>query len=240
MNLWHQPQRLWRWLALFVLLGAGIATLAWPDDLAIWKIVDQGCRQTTGTAPAGLTCHPELGAALLKDHCGRQHYLWIPLARRSGIESDDLQQDSEPNYFAGAWQARQAVVDLSQPASPDAPLDLNGVGLTINSAQRRSQNQLHIHLDWMRPEVLQAVRALPPSATRLELLGQTYQVRHLSALTPTPFQWAARYGDAPMAETTLALVSDGAGAWWLLQGRYQSDRLKSGHAEDLMVPKVCP
>lgn len=73
---------------------------------------------------------PAAGYAVMKDRCGATHYLLIPLARRTGIESPELLRAGEPNYFQDAWDERGVVADAAAPGS--APSD-DEIGLAINS-----------------------------------------------------------------------------------------------------------
>jgi len=224
-----------------------------PADLAIWRIVDQGCngasRDAAQTVPQpalrpakGLQCETAQGIAVLKDRCGPTHFLVIPTARRAGVESPELLGAEEPNYFALAWEQR--ATSLAALTGPTAgPPD---VGLAINSRYGRSQSQLHIHIDLLRPAVRAALAALalPLAAdTRLELSGHWYRVDHLDSLAPSPFTQAAREWGAQTAQErarlTLAVVGDGGRGFFLLSDRADAINLDRGHAEELLVPHHC-
>lgn len=115
----------------------------------LWQIVHERC------VPAAHVRHPpapctrlwlthgvQHGYALLKDRRGREQYLLIPTARVSGIESPALLSGALPNYFAAAWRARHYVG-----AALGRALPRDDIALAINSAQGRTQDQLHIHID---------------------------------------------------------------------------------------------
>jgi len=227
-------------------LSAGIggcARNAEPADLAIWRIVDQGCNmqqqaQVRSPSANGLTCDARDGYAVLKDRCGPTHFLLIPTARRIGVESPELQTAGEPNYFAIAWEQRGRTVN-AVPADAD-------VGLAINSRYGRSQSQLHIHIDRLRPQVraaLQSLKLALGAQTYLELMGHRYRVDHLESLANSPFAQAAREWDArtvdERARLTLAVASDGASGFFLLSDRADLAALDRGHAEELLQPRSC-
>jgi CDP-diacylglycerol pyrophosphatase len=92
------------------------------------------------------------GYALLADRKGGAHFLLIPTRRISGIESADLVLPDAPNYLSSAWRARDRLASVVGHAIPR-----NAVGLAVNPVHARSQNQLHIHIECLRPEVLPAL-----------------------------------------------------------------------------------
>ena len=92
------------------------------------------------------------GYALLADRKGGAHFLLIPTRRISGIESADLGLPGAPNYLSSAWHARDRLESVVGHAIPRS-----AVGLAVNPVHARSQNQLHIHIECLRPEVLQAL-----------------------------------------------------------------------------------
>jgi CDP-diacylglycerol pyrophosphatase len=93
------------------------------------------------------------GYAILKDIRGQTQYLLIPTDRVTGIESASLLAPGAPNYFAYAWDERGYVERAAGRALPRS-----AISLAINSAKARSQNQLHIHIDCIRPDVREALR----------------------------------------------------------------------------------
>jgi CDP-diacylglycerol pyrophosphatase len=226
--------------------AAGADPGRYPAELAIWRIVDRGCNaHADGAEPAaGLRCESARGYAVLKDRCGPSHYLVIPTARRAGVESQELLQPSEPNYFALAWAERGSSLAMLTAGGSQAP----EIGLAINSRYGRSQGQLHIHIDRLRPEVGIALRAFSaaPAATsgaRLVLMGHSYRVDRLASLAQSPFVVAAQAWDATTddarARLTLALVGDGAGGYLLLSDRAELLALDRGHAEELLIEHAC-
>ncbi len=143
-------------LILFGMLGLGRAV----DRDKLWKIVYDECvpNETAHAGPApcalvDLQGGPERGYVVLKDLVGVAQYLLIATARLDGIESPALLEPGAPNYFAIAWKERvytERAVGRALPRS--------AISLAINSANWRGQNQFHIHIDCVRPEVQAALR----------------------------------------------------------------------------------
>ena len=142
-----------------VVLGAIGARAANPN--ALWEIVHGQCvpdqQRHDDPAPCARVALPggvARGYAVLKDRVGATQFLLIPTARVSGIESPELLAPDAPNYFAAAWQARTYVDSRAHRTLPR-----ESVSLAINSMFARSQDQLHIHIDCIRADVRDALRA---------------------------------------------------------------------------------
>lgn len=144
-------------------MAAGLAACAAAragDPDVLWKIVSGLCvpnqQQHGEPAPCALVdLHHGLagGYVVLKDLAGATQYLVIPTARISGIEDPQLLQPGAPNYFADAWRERTYTEKAAGRALPR-----DALSLAVNSPFGRSQNQLHIHIDCLRPEVRDALR----------------------------------------------------------------------------------
>jgi CDP-diacylglycerol pyrophosphatase len=144
--------------AIAVLATLGVVRALNPDQL--WEIVHEKCvpneQQHADPSPCALVDLQkgvERGYVILKDAVGDTQYLLVPTARLSGIESPALLLPEAPNYFAIAWRERGYVERAAKRALPRA-----AIGLAVNSANWRGQNQLHIHIDCVRPEVQSALR----------------------------------------------------------------------------------
>jgi CDP-diacylglycerol pyrophosphatase len=92
------------------------------------------------------------GYAVLADRKGGAHFLLIPTRTITGIESPQLVEPGAPNYFSPAWQARDR---LSAALGREVPR--NAVGLAVNSEHARSEDQLHIHIECLRPDVFEVL-----------------------------------------------------------------------------------
>jgi CDP-diacylglycerol pyrophosphatase len=139
------------------------ATNAAQGDLprsALWEIVSNICvpgqSQNHDPKPClrvDLAGGIEGGFAILRDPRGGTQFLLVPTARIVGIESPIIRGPHATNYFADAWEARTYLNDALHQTLPRAD-----IGLAINSALSRSQDQLHIHFSCIRTDVLNALR----------------------------------------------------------------------------------
>ncbi len=206
----------------------------------LWILVNAGCNQGWAPVPS-LHCYREHGDAVLKDRCGATHYLLIPTARRTGVESGELLRDDEPDYFVDAWAARERVVA----ASGRSDVRADELGLAINSRWARSQGQLHIHIDFVRPEVRDAIgrwQRQGASSPTIELVGHSYRIVHVEALQrPSPFQRAASAADTLQQRemNTIAVVGDSVTGFYVLFGRADPMGQDRGHGEEILVPRHC-
>lgn len=150
-------------LAAALLLGASclVPTSAHAaDPNKLWEIVHGECVpgevKTGNPKPCDavdLRHGVSKGYAILKDKVGLAQYLLIPTARMTGIESPKVLAPNAPNYFSQAWRRRSFFERRLHFRVPR-----EDISLAINSAEGRTQNQLHIHIDCVRPEVRDTLR----------------------------------------------------------------------------------
>jgi len=141
-------------LTLALFLAFSFAATANPDILG--NIVEKACVPTMQATGHPLPCRKvDLARwfAVLKDIRGRTQYLVLPTGPIAGIESPSLLNPEAPNYWQYAWEARAFVEEAAGRTIPR-----EAIGLAINSAKGRSQNQLHIHVDCVRRDVIQVLR----------------------------------------------------------------------------------
>lgn len=228
---------------------AAASTAAHADRDALWHIIDTQCvpEATAGAEPAPcarVQLHPDRnhGFVLLKDRNGVLQYLLMPTARITGIESPLLEQLGATNYFAEAWRARELLDQRN-----GAPLPRDAVSLTVNSIERRSQDQLHIHISCVQPELRARLLAAQDeiSMTWAPLPGgwlrHTWFVRRVEAPTldgVNLFVDAAAHvpGDAAdMSQVTVGVVAaqfaDGHEGFVLMASRFDPADRSSGTAE---------
>lgn len=167
---------------VILILTIGCASVAINfhyNSNTLWKIVSQKCipnqQQNNDPTPCRqVDLHD--GYVVLKDRDGPMQFLLLPTKKISGIESPDLLSPSTPNFFAEAWRARHFMEERG-----GSPVDDRAVALSINSQRGRTQNQLHIHISCLRPDIRQRLDSLDASLTnhwQLEQLGEhQYQVR---------------------------------------------------------------
>jgi CDP-diacylglycerol pyrophosphatase len=119
------------------------------------------------------------GYAVLADRKGGAHYLLIPVQTMRGIESGELLDPDTPNYFAEAWHARDL---LSKFVGHDVPR--TAIGLAVNKAQSRSQDQFHIHVECLRQDVFDSLRTLADRVTDVwspvSVGGSTYEALRIT------------------------------------------------------------
>jgi CDP-diacylglycerol pyrophosphatase len=198
--------------------GADADPDADPDVL--WRVVHEQCvpGQQLELDPAPCTAvdlaeGESNGYAIYKDYRGASQYLLIPTARVTGIEDPVLLQSGVPNYFAEAWRAR-----VFTEAAAGGSLPRDWIGLAVNPAVARSQNQLHIHIDCLRTDVQQALSQYGWSigatwaALPVPLAGNSYDAVAVEDLdTVNPFAAALADGGDP-GLSTVAVVGTGTDA----------------------------
>ena len=92
------------------------------------------------------------GTAVLRAPGEPTHIVVMPTDTVSGLESAPLRGSRGVAYWRAALSARHFVAESLNNRVPEAD-----IGLAVNSARGRSQDQLHIHLDCLRPKVLDAL-----------------------------------------------------------------------------------
>jgi CDP-diacylglycerol pyrophosphatase len=149
--------------AVGLLFGPDLLNAADPD--ALWKIVHGVCVPHQELALDPSPCafvsagsQRELGYAVLKDRSGATQYLLIPTDKVTGIEDPKLLKPGTETYLIKAWAFRSLLF-----ARLGHDLPAQDVSLAINSVPGRSQNQLHIHIDCVRPDVRDALKAAQAS-----------------------------------------------------------------------------
>jgi CDP-diacylglycerol pyrophosphatase len=204
-------------VAAAVVLLAGFTPRAEAaDPNALWNVVHELCvtdmHSRGGPAPCARVDLAG-GYAVLKDLRGATQILLVPTDRRTGIESAQLLAPNAPNYWQAAWAARSFFEKRA-----GRPVPRDDIGLAINSLYGRSQNQLHIHVDCVRPDVRQAIEAhqaeIGPqwSPPKLWLGGQAYRARRIDGEdlgAHDPFKLLAEedpQARADMGRQTLVLV----------------------------------
>jgi CDP-diacylglycerol pyrophosphatase len=237
--------------AVVVCLLAAVPQEIGPRD-ALWIIVHDEC------VPGQLHSHDpkpcvlvdlrngiEKGFAILKDFQRATQLLLIPTARVSGIESPIILAPDAPNYFADAWEAR-TYIDVALHRT----LPRDDLGLAINSAAGRSQDQLHIHVDCIRPDVHQALRERESSiGNRWAPLDVSFSGHHYEALwvpgerlgSNNPFRLLAEGfpGAArDMGDRTLVVVgsvrANGDAGFVILEDQVNRESHDSGYGEELL------
>jgi CDP-diacylglycerol pyrophosphatase len=172
-----------------------------PD--ALRQIVQNQCIvhwiQKHDPAPCERVFLPDMdpegsGYAVLADQKGAAHYLLIPTQTMAGVDSTELLDPDLPNYFAEAWNARDLITKFV-----GHPVPRTAIGLAINTAHARTQRQFHIHMECLRREVVDALRAGAEQTSDvwapLPVAGATYQAMRIMGTGldgANPFELLAR------------------------------------------------
>ena len=134
------------------------------------------------------------GYAILPDRKGAAHYLLIPTQTMRGVDSDELLDPDLPNYFAEAWRARDVITKFV-----GHPVVRTAIGLAVNNVHSRTQDQFHIHIDCLRQDVIDSLRAAAEHVgeawTPINVTGSTYQAMRIEAVSldgSSPFELVAK------------------------------------------------
>src|ERR1700682_6094763 len=235
----------------FLMLAADAAQRDLPRD-ALWEVIHNVCvpgqSQLHDPKPClqvDLNGGIESGFAILRDPRGGTQFLLIPTTRISGIESPIVRRPNAPNYFADAWEARTYINEALHRTLPR-----DGVGLAINSAVSRSQDQLHIHFSCIRADVLQALHKNEErigdhwAPFNVSFSGHRYEAmwvtgEHLSPHNPFSLL-AASLPDAArdMGNRTLAVIgltrADGTKGFVILADQANKKRDDLAYGEELL------
>jgi CDP-diacylglycerol pyrophosphatase len=216
-------------LAVFSCALVSPAVADHPD--ALWRVVHGLClgdMRLMGHPAPCLRVDLHRGYAVVPDPKGRRQILVVPTNRIAGIESAALLEPGAPNYWQAAWDARGLFERRAR-----RPIARDLVGMAINSAHSRSQDQLHIHVDCIRPVLRDALAVqanqigLAWTPLRVPLMGWRWQVRSVRGEElgdRDPFKMLVR-GDpgakSHMDRETLVVVgatlADGAPGFYLLK-----------------------
>lgn len=226
--------------ALILLLPA--LYLAWLNynSQQLWQIVSERCvpeQQHTGISVSCLQVNLAQRYTVFNDAKGPLHTLLIPTDKITGIESAELLNSKTENYFQHGWDTRYL---LQQQAA--FPIPERYLALAVNSRYGRSQNQLHLHLACLKPEVYQAILQQNSNIDyhwqmlNTPLSGRRY-LAIKAATTANPFTVLSQYlqaeGDSMDNYGLVRVVTDNGEAI-LLATRVQLMALTLGTAEELL------
>jgi CDP-diacylglycerol pyrophosphatase len=166
--------------------GPDLAPDAGPD--ALRQIVQNQCvlnwTQHNNPAPCERVVladakSSDSGYAVLADPGGGAHYLLIPTQTIAGIESGELLDPDAQNYFAEAWSARDLIAKFVGHNVPRT-----AIALVVNTAHARTQNQFHVDIECVRPDVLDSLHAAAEQVSDIwspvNVVGSTYQAVKIS------------------------------------------------------------
>ncbi|VEB76000.1 CDP-diacylglycerol pyrophosphatase [Providencia rustigianii] len=165
----------------------------------------------------------------------------IPTDKVSGIESPLLLTETSPDYFALAWNERESVSPTGQ-----SPISDDKLALAINSQYGRSQDQLHIHISCLKPQVIQQLNQHTNAITSewsafpTPLEGHEYWVKKLGTSNlqqENPFKQLNLYvkeHDDEMGNYGLAVAKLQDGSMVLLANRINIWQFNLGSAGELL------
>ena len=234
------------WAALLAAGGCAVLLCAGPaagaNRDALRQIVQDQCLRHWREQHSAAPCE-ELrvedaprGYAVLADRKGGAHFLLIPTRSISGIESPALLEPGAENYFWEAWKERVRLA-----AVVGHPIADSLVGLAVNPPHARSQDQLHIHIECLRRDVL---RALERDSARITAawmsiaIGRAeYYVRKVPQDLEhrDPFKLLAEHmpgSGGTLADYTLIVACPGKGPGFLMLASTQS-------AGELLLDSTC-
>ena len=163
---------------------------------ALWQVVSQVCiagQRNSGTPFPCSSVDLQVGYAVLP--ITRTHILLVPTVPIRGIESPALTKSDSPNYWEIAWDQRSR---LGQAIG--AKVSRDDVALAVNSLQARTQDQLHIHISCVRPDVRSALKRYEAdigegwSRLPFAIAGDLYRARRLygDTIDANPFELLAK------------------------------------------------
>jgi CDP-diacylglycerol pyrophosphatase len=237
--------------AAFLLFPADAAQRDLPPN-TLWEVVHNLCvpgqsefHDPKPCLAVDLDGGAENGFAILRDPRGGTQFLLIPTTRISGIESPIVRGPHATNYFADAWEVRTYVDEALHQTLPR-----DDIGLAINSAVSRSQDQLHIHFSCLRPGALEALHKNEGkigdrwALLNIPLLGHYYTAMWVTGenlRAYNPFRLLAeRVPDAmrDMGDRTLVVVgltrSDGTKGFVILSGQVNKESGDRAFGEELL------
>lgn len=214
----------------FILAGFSYAN---NDATSLRESMHKDCLSSTGE-PFNTNECLNRGAdfVIYKTKTEPYHYLFIPITDIEGVESPLFWQEGYPSWFTMAWRHRY----LAAPNLGRKGVDINNVGIAINSKYARTQNQLHIHINCIRPDVSLVLRKIDPSKIqgRVDLLGISYEMLRFPG-TDLP-DWAISKFNSKedFAKQTLfaALINNSV---IVLSSQFVEGKANSGSAEDLLT-----
>jgi len=234
-----------------LLLAANAAQITLPRN-ALWGVVHELCVPGQSQHHDPMPCLQvelnrgiESGFAILRDPRGGIQFLLVPTTQISGIESPIVRGPNATNYFASAWEEQTHIDDALHLILPR-----DDVGLAINSAVSRSQDQLHIHFSCIRADVWETLHEHEGNIGNQwapfnsSLVGHRYNAMWVSGehLSPhNPFRLLAEgLPDATrdMGNRTLVVIgltrADGTKGFVILEDKVNIERSDLAIGEELL------
>ncbi|MGL4859769.1 MAG: CDP-diacylglycerol diphosphatase [Enterobacteriaceae bacterium] len=145
----------------------------------------------------------------------KYQYLLLPTDKITGVEDKQLLSADTQAWFYQAWSARALIAEKL-----DRKIKERDISLTVNSINARTQDQLHIHISCLSPDIRKVLDKIDLTRSGKgwqvvpqKLKGHTYSFRKLTLQQlkqDNLFQWAngrALAEGKQMRYTTLAVVN---------------------------------
>lgn len=204
-----------------------------PDTL--WALAQ--CCERSLTGDVGCRVYDKTNDyVIIKDNSVRkpQSYLIIPTSRVTGIEDGLVNRPPVVDFWQYGWAQSRTY-----PGYPTAD-----TGMAINSEQGRTQNQLHIHISCVRPDVKTALDQAPigffpaqPITLRLPPHDNLYRATKVTGLTGEQSPFLVFQSDPQvrdhMGKQSIAVVGSSVADQYFVLDTQSGDG-KSGHAEELL------
>jgi CDP-diacylglycerol pyrophosphatase len=154
-------------LLLFFLAVAALGLrLATAEDASasdrgdLWRVVHHLCTPMDRIAGLPLPClkvDRDKGVAVVRAPYDVTRIIVVPTQKIAGVESPVLLRGDGQNLWSAAWSNREAVK-----AAAPRPLAWNDIAMAVNSSSRRTQDQLHIHVDCVDARLKRALQSHVP------------------------------------------------------------------------------
>ena len=234
-------------IALALMLSLALA--AWSFGGApharrndLWRVVRYGCvldQRVLGLPAPCVKVDLAHGFALVPGLERSEELLLVPTRRFTGVEDPKLLDPKTPNFWVDAWNERSRLTDGNGPVPDD------WIALAVNSANARTQDQLHIHIDCLKRSTHNALRASHIGAGWTIVNpapGRRYSATFITAATfnaTSPFRLVANtVGRSPevMKRQTIVIVSanDGIPGFYVLRQAFDRTVHTGGRGEELL------
>lgn len=218
---------------------------------------DRGPRLYLWESAQGCVANPHLPGCLVTEADyvvlpgkpeNKHNFLLVPTERIKGIECPKLWTTyASINYWEDAWYQAHKPGGTAEVSY--VVMKVNYVGLGVNSARARQQDQLHIHMAGFSPGEFRYINEQRMKITDtpgkrpdsiIEVGGLLYRALYLKTLSQNPFVLLHDHVVVPnggdMAEQTLLVTSSGSGGVYLLNSE---DGLKSAAHPGLHGTGTC-
>lgn len=236
-------------LVSLAVLAATTALTLQPNDNhdpgVLWRLVHEVCPKNGQNSANPSPClmlkaqgkDDKGGYAILKDKRGESQFLLIPTVRLSGIDDPGILSPGVPNYFADAWRARLLVSGMRE-----RELRRSSLSLAVNSKDNRDQDQLHIHIDCVRKNIVPVLRKLKLTSSwrTVRLEEREYRVAWVPGkdLSVNPFKLlSATVPQAEMGDHSLVVIGTESPRTGFFILDTSGNR---AHGEDLQSHDACP